>query len=521
MPARARCLTLEDLHLCKSPEQLLQIFNKLGYRTEPEIVPLAKSQIGFAPADAAAIRRLALLADHGQLQIILFELDEVAMQRLRSLTGNLLARGGNYLLVATQDYRQIVFVNPRREAGKVKIRKLVVDTFHPTRHDLDVLESLLVTDNDPEELFQAQCAAFDVEKVTNSFYKEYAEIFKRVQEEIEQNNKGVRDFYDPDKLHAFTQRLLGRLMFLYFIQKKGWLAGDTHFLNTLYQDVQLDEGNYYRQALEPLFFETLNKRRSQDRSPWGRIPYLNGGLFERDYDPEKMILYLPNKLFDPNEKDSVLTFFNNYNFTVAEDTPVEQEVAVDPEMLGKVFEKMMEAMDRGKSGTFYTPRPVVHYMCREALLGYLEEQTRLSRSLLAAQFEEEPNPLLTVPQARKVESALDSLRVLDPAVGTGAFLVGILHELINLKRACYKAQRVEVSQSSGVVAGWKRDFISDLPARRGHQAGSNRDRPAAPVALACSGPGAGPDRAAAQPGLQTASGQQPAGNGRWTEHYPG
>jgi len=459
-----RHLSLEDVHLCKDPPALLRLFSKLGYQVEDEAVPLPKTEIGFSPADARAIHSLYLLADQaGQLQVVLFELEEVALARLRSLAGNFLNRGGNYLLVATTDYRRLTVVNPRREGGRVKIRKLVVDTHHPTRHDLDVLEALAADGRDPEALYRAQCEAFDVDRVTNRFYQEYAGLFRRVEQTIRQNARGIQEFNEPAYLHAFTQRLLGRIMFLYFIQKKGWLAGDPRFLTNQYRATLHDDGNYYARVLEPLFFDTLNRRRPHDESRWGSIPYLNGGLFERGYD---FLLRLPNELFDSGSDNGILGFFNNYNFTVAEDTPAEQEVAVDPEMLGKVFENMMGERERGKTGTFYTPRSIVHYMCREALLGYLQEQTGLERDLLLAQFDEDvgatrESPLLTVRQANAVERALDQVRALDPAVGTGAFLVGVLHELVTLKRACYRARGVHVPRSSSLVAGWKRQFIAE------------------------------------------------------------
>ena len=177
-----RHLTLEDLHLCKAPDCVQNLFARLGYAVEEELVPLPKEKIGFAPADLVAVRNLYLLAEHtDQLQVVLFELEEVALARLRSLAGNFLSRGGNYLLVATSDYRRVTFVNPRREGGKIKIRKLVVETAHPTRHDLDVLEGLAVSGRDAEALYRAQCAAFDVEKVTNRFYSEYAKLFRGVE----------------------------------------------------------------------------------------------------------------------------------------------------------------------------------------------------------------------------------------------------------------------------------------------------------------------------------------------------
>ena len=120
-----RYLTLEDLHLAQSPQGLLNLFGRLGYSVEREVIPLNTNAIGFALADAAAIKQLFLLADEGgQMQVILFELEEATLTRTRSLAGNLLSRGGNYLMVATQDYRRVIFVNPRREAERVKICKL-------------------------------------------------------------------------------------------------------------------------------------------------------------------------------------------------------------------------------------------------------------------------------------------------------------------------------------------------------------------------------------------------------------
>ncbi|MGV2437195.1 MAG UNVERIFIED_CONTAM: hypothetical protein LVT10_21755 [Anaerolineae bacterium] len=106
---------------------------------------------------------------------------------------------------------------------------------------------------------------------------------------------------------------------------------------------------------------------------------MNGGLFDRERDPQGIII-LPDSLFDPNSPEGVLAFFNRYNFTIADDTPLEQDVAVDPEMLGKVFENMLEERDRGQSGSFYTPRTIVSYMCQEALVGYLEESAHVPRA---------------------------------------------------------------------------------------------------------------------------------------------
>ncbi len=518
MAASRRHLVLEDLRLAREPRGLLALWGKLGYQVEPELTPLPKEAIGFSPADLANLRALYLLADQeGELQVILFEVEESGLPRLRSLARNVLDRGGHYLFVATTDGRRLTFVHPRREGGKVRIRKLVVDTLNPTRHDLDVLEGLAVAGRDPEALYRAQGEAFDVERVTTRFYREYAALFRRVEEAIGANNRGVAAFHDPAERHAFTQRLLGRLMFLYFIQKKRWLAGDPLFLTHRFQETVGEEGaNFYARVLVPLFFDTLNQRRPGDASPWGDIPYLNGGLFDRTAVEASNLIYLPNELFDPASEGGVLRFFNDYNFTVTEDTPVEQEVAVDPEMLGKVFENMMEEAERGRSGTFYTPRPIVHYMCREALLGFLETEAALPRERLRALFEsdeEGERPALSVQEARRVDEALGRVRILDPAVGTGAFLLGALQELMALRRACFRVLGGDVGRSGALAAQWKRDFIRDALhgvdiKPEAIEIAKLRLWLSLVVEL-----GARPSGAAAEPGLQAARGQLAAGNG--------
>jgi hypothetical protein len=397
--SRQRLLSPEDLRLCKDPEGVRQLFDKLGYAVASDLIALPKADLALTPLDDAAIDRVFLLADHArQFQVLLFEGNASLNTRLRSLARNFLRRGGNYLLIAADasPYTRLTFVNPRRQADdgarlRVQIRKLVVDTRHPTRHDLDVLEACAAIGKPPEQIYAAQCDAFNVERVTNQFYREYAVLFRTLQEKIKAANRGVRQFHEKEFLHAFTQNLLSRLMFCYFLQKKGWLANDPQFLTTWYRRVVIDDEELYcNDFLEKLFFETLNERRPNDNSAWGNIPYLNGGLFEREDELKGEFLHLPNELFDPQSDAGILGFFNNYNFTVEEDTPLEQEVALDPEMLGKVFENLLEEDERGKTGTFYTPRPIVHYMCREALLGYLQNATGLDCALVQAQFDEEP-----------------------------------------------------------------------------------------------------------------------------------
>jgi hypothetical protein len=302
---------LDDLRLCSSVEGVRNLLQRLGYQTEAD-ASLAPETLNISSSEHSNIQRVFLLADHGQLQIFLFELNDLHGVHLRALAKSFLQRSGNYLLIVTRDYKTVTFVHPRRLLDerarlKVKIHKLVVDTSNPTRHDLEILEGLAADGRSPDALYQAHCQAFSVDRVTQRFYREYARLFEHTQRVIAENNRGIALFKDRTELHAFTQRMLGRIMFLYFLQKKLWLAGDPKFLTNWYRRIVLQEQqNYYSDFLEKLFFETLNRRRLNEESPWGNIPYLNGGLFDKDYN---FLLHLPNELFDPNADTGILGFF--------------------------------------------------------------------------------------------------------------------------------------------------------------------------------------------------------------------
>ena len=345
----------------------------------------------LSPVDRDNVQRAYVVSRLENHTVFLYEVDDLRMARLRALAWNILERGTGLLIVTTPiergEYREILFVDPRF-AGKpnkssVRVNKLKVVVAEPTRHDLDTLNAIHAHRRSGQQVYDAQGAAFNVTTITKHFYENYRVHYERAKAAIQQANPGVSDFYDADKLHAFTQRLLGRLMFLYFLQRKGWLGERPRFLTDRYRITQQrhagemhdgDTHHYYREVLEPLFFQTMNTKRPGDITLWEgiRIPYLNGGLFDEARDPAGPIL-IPDAIFDPNDVNGLLGFFNRYNFTIANDTPLEQDVAVDPEMLGKVFENLLEERDRGQSGSFYTPRPIVAYMCQEALAGYLEE----------------------------------------------------------------------------------------------------------------------------------------------------
>ncbi|BAY66903.1 hypothetical protein NIES22_70470 (plasmid) [Calothrix brevissima NIES-22] len=490
----ARLLQLDDVRQINSPEKVAFLFQKIGYNAAAQ--QLAIDDLELPSRSAEAVWDAYMIANHQHgsesLQVLLFQLqsDEwlspsVASNRMRSLAQSLCRRPSDYLLLGTKDYNQLMLVNPRKNFDfdadmnlKVSIRKLLIDRANPTNYDRDRLEAIAAKNFSPRELYNVQCEAFDVEKLTKEFYRGYREIFEELQRVIKANNPHTY-FNDPNRLHQFSQRLLGRIMFLYFLQKKEFLAGDRNFLKNQYNKLRsdLEETDFYAQVLEPLFFEMLNKQRPNMQSPWGQIPYLNGGLFDRDYGKDVIDtagvetppeIQLPNSLFDPSGDKGILKFFNSYNFTVSENVQGDEDVAVDPEMLGKVFENMLAADERGQSGTFYTPRGIVQFMCVESLSRYLADQTGLDLEVVKKLTEFDPelpdkdiNQLLTREQAKKLKRALESVKVCDPAVGSGAFPMGMMQVILSVKQAIAHREGMTVERGSLTMSQWKRDIIAN------------------------------------------------------------
>ncbi|MCC7004900.1 hypothetical protein IT397_03220, partial [Candidatus Nomurabacteria bacterium] len=221
---------------------------------------------------------------------------------------------------------------------------------------------------------------FSVEKVTKEFFKKYRDLFLELLEDFKENEEFQKAVVETDisTTPDFVKKLMGQIVFLYFVQKKGWLGvrpdgnwgtGDQSFLRTLFETCKKADRNYFNDYLEPLFYKALAEKRGEDdyfEELNCRVPFLNGGLFESVYDWEHTEINIHNRTIG-----KLLDFFDQYNFTVDENTPSDQEISVDPEMLGKIFENLLEVKDRKDKGAFYTPREIVHYMCRESLIQHL------------------------------------------------------------------------------------------------------------------------------------------------------
>lgn len=257
--------------------------------------------------------------------------------------------------------------------------------------------ALLKNTTDPPTLAQIE-EAFSVESVTKEFFGEYARLFEDTEAALAavvNRDKTIRDDFKAKGVSSvdFAKKLLGQIVFLYFIQKKGWLGvakggkwgdGPRNFLRQLADRAVREKKCLFNDVLEPLFYDTLATDRGHEawcKTFACRIPFLNGGLFEplAGYEWEKANIDLPDTLFTNKQLSAagdvgtgIFDVFDRYNFTVNEAEPLEKEVAIDPEMLGKVFENLIEENRRKGLGAYYTPREIVHFMCQESLINYLD-----------------------------------------------------------------------------------------------------------------------------------------------------
>jgi len=373
------------------------------------------------------------------------------------------------------------------------------------------LVNILANDEQAPSLEEIE-KAFDIEAVTKEFFLKYRELFLHTKEEldriIKKDPKIKADFEEKsvDTVN-FAKKLLGQIVFLYFLQKKGWFGvdrdrdwgtGSKHFLRELFEKKHSEYKNFYNDILEPLFYEALRMDRSHDDGYYSRfdckIPFLNGGLFDPigNYDWVHTDIIIPDKLFSNTRKtkegdtgDGILDIFDRYNFTVKEDEPLEKEVAIDPELLGKAYEKFnairpdnfdefKRALKSGrkgeenkfnkKFGVYYTPSEIVHYMCQQSLINYLttglegkvskedietliHTGDQISENEVAALIKEQnikegkqktSGYKLQLPEsirsnAALIDDKLADITVCDPAVGSGAFPVGMMSEIVRTR----------------------------------------------------------------------------------------
>jgi len=369
-------------------------------------------------------------------------------------------------------------------------------------------------------------SAFDVEKLSDEFFREYKVFYEDIVQyitgaryiEVKKNKYERKDMsgvnheiydqfveiYGDDAERAvrnYVKKLMGRLVFIQFLQKKGWLgnlagantwsSGDRDFMQSLFLEVPPeDRENFIDNVLEEIFFGEFNTKENERHIKNAtlkkyRFPFLNCGLFDRDAD-DKLDFKLPAAVFSnlkysdterksPNIKDwskkrnpyfddracGLFDFFDRFNFTIDENDPTDAEVSVDPEMLGKIFENLLE--DNKDKGAFYTPKEIVNYMVNESLIAYLE--TECSKVIEPAEMTEsrirnfvlmQDTSAFTDNEKEQLDAKLAEVKICDPAIGSGAFPMGLLNLLCKCRQSL---QPVEKQHDKKTIAALKRDII--------------------------------------------------------------
>jgi hypothetical protein len=314
--------------------------------------------------------------------------------------------------------------------GPLRLQKLWIDTWAPRPADLDILARLAAPGAvNAAELALAHSRALDRERVTRRFFAQ----FRRHRARLAAGLVGMPADATQDRLDL-ALLLLSRLLFLYFIQRKGWLGGDPAFIHNLYEAALDESAPFYRRRLKHLFFGALNRppeERSRAARQLGELPYLNGGLFERTpLERSHPKADVPDACFAPLFHD----LLEKYQFTLREDQPADQDVAVDPEMLGKVFEGLMAGPVRSSTGAFFTPRAPVDLLVDGALAAHLQRATGCDTGVLNSLLAGD-SPAIEPALRDRLAMGVRSIRVLDPAAGSGAFLLAVLQRLETLRDA--------------------------------------------------------------------------------------
>ncbi len=499
--------------------------NLLGDIDESKGFGVGRAQIKKAFSEhIVSYRRLASYTDpEGEtLDILIVKLErQTALDRARTMQRNFVAdylkqRGEKdaalvaYFHPDVVDWRfsfvKMEYSSELAENGKIRVKEeltparrysFLVGVNEPNHTARTQLVPLLQSDK-KATLYQIE-QAFNIESVTKEFFGKYKQLFLDLKDDLdavlERDAKIQTEFTEKNISTAnFAKKLLGQIVFLYFLQKKGWLgvgkdkagnlkpwgSGPKNFLKELFEGKIISYNHFFNDILEPLFYEALAVE--HDNSFYSRfncrIPFLNGGLFEpmQGYNWQETDIHIDNGVFA-----EIFSVFNEYNFTVREDEPLEREVAVDPEMLGKVFENLLEIEDRKSKGAFYTPRNIVHFMCRESLINYLAEgigtkdipmadldefvrrsdiylefARAMENGTVGKSYQGKELPISILNHAQELDDLLATIKICDPAIGSGAFPLGMLNEIVRAR------QLLEIYLKRGKTAyTLKRDCIQE------------------------------------------------------------
>lgn len=407
-----------------------------------------------------------IIAEAYSFRVVYIELEKLTRtaQRhaVRSMRSEGWAREGEFIAVFHAEDSEIWhLVSPYVEEGqelgdgRTVLRRYIVgegETHRTVSRNLATMDA-----SRPEPLYERINDAFRLQPVTEKFYEEYKEVRNAIDTHLRDQDLEI------EEAKRYSHLLLNRLMFLYFLQKKAWIADDKSFVRSFVEDYEEsdDEGCFHEKWLDSLFFEAMNQPQDSDISSefpanvqraLKEIPFLNGGLFERksvDKEVDEKNAHIPD---DVLIQETVRDFLETYNFTVTEESPFDRDVAVDPAMLGKIYESLIAEEERDEAGIFYTPRVEVDLMCRLALYDHFVTEANdpgeegkeeivdflfTSPEEWAARDDDDPEPILDL---------IHDVDIVDPACGSGAFLVGMMQVINELYRKLGKEPTYELKE---------------------------------------------------------------------------
>ena len=446
----------EKVRNLKNIESTFELFEFLGYANYLYDKTYKRDKIDFGiPKDVIPNIENIYSIFNIEKYLFCFFIDTKKISRpfLKTISKSLLDSYIRVLLIFTDDWKTYYFTLPQYEKlegkKKLKLSTLILDATQIYHTDLEVISTLEITQKETYREIWRDCwqQAFSKERVNDQFFKDFERVF------FELRSLANHQIEDVKLSHEFAQQTLNRLIFLYFIAKKEWLDSDKKFISNFYKEYKIErnKGNlpqdsFYENWLKILFFEVFNKSYpnlgiaryipADLKNNLITFPYLNGGLFnEEEFD--KLGINIPDSMFN-----KIFAFLDKYNFTIKEDLPLDVEVAVDPQMLGYLYESFAniaeEIYERNDLGVFYTPVSEVDFMVRRCLVEYFANHLeKIPKDIIyKLVFDEDKKEAIEYMNRHNLwgdlEFLIEDVKIVDPACGSGAFLLGCLKVLVEL-----------------------------------------------------------------------------------------
>ena len=446
----------EKVKNLKDIDSIFELFEFLGYKEHLFDKSYKRNKTDFnLPKDILPNIENVYSVFNIEKHLFCFAIETKNISRpfLKAVSKSLLDNYIRALLIFTNDWQTYYFTLPQYEKHegkrKLKLSTLIVDTKQIYRTDLEVISTLNITKEETYRDIWRNCwqQAFNKERVNDEFYEDFKKVF------FELRSLVVNQIKDVKLAHEFSQQTLNRLIFLYFIAKKEWLVSDKKFISNFYTKYKIERNkgsspkdSFYENWLKILFFEVFNKSfpslgiaryiPADLKNNLIMFPYLNGGLFnEEDFD--KVGVNIPDSTFN-----NIFAFLDKYNFTIKEDSPLDVEVAVDPQMLGYLYESFAniaeEIYERNDLGVFYTHVSEVDFMVGRSLVEYFANHlAKIPKDLIYKfVFDEDKKGAIEYLTKHNLwgdlEFLIEDVKIVDPACGSGAFLLGCLKVLVEL-----------------------------------------------------------------------------------------